>query len=69
MWLVIVFSIPSVLAAGPAVRFERLSIENGLPQSSAKAILQDQQGFYGSELRKALRVTMVMSLRSLKTER
>ena len=45
MWLVIVFSIPSVLAAGPAVRFERLSIENGLPQSSAKAILQDQQGF------------------------
>lgn len=43
--LVWVFSISSIFAAGPSVRFENLSIENGLPQSSAIAILQDQQGF------------------------
>ncbi|WP_299081213.1 ligand-binding sensor domain-containing diguanylate cyclase [uncultured Paraglaciecola sp.] len=43
--LVIYLSIPSVFASGPSIRFENLSIENGLPQSSAKTILQDHQGF------------------------
>lgn len=41
----ILLSIPSIFAAGPSVRFEQFSIENGLPQNSAKAILQDRQGF------------------------
>lgn len=38
-------SMPLMLAAEPVVNFAHLSIENGLPQSSAKAILQDKQGF------------------------
>ncbi|NVJ61869.1 MAG: diguanylate cyclase [Gammaproteobacteria bacterium] len=32
-------------AAEPSIRFEHLSVEDGLPQSSAKAVLQDRQGF------------------------
>lgn len=43
--LVVRLSISLALAAGPSVHFEHLSIENGLPQNSAKAILQDKQGF------------------------
>lgn len=43
--LAIVLSLPSAIASGPSTRFEQLSIEHGLPQSSAKAIIQDQQGF------------------------
>jgi ligand-binding sensor domain-containing protein/signal transduction histidine kinase len=35
----------AVLASGPSIRFEHLSIEHGLPQNSANNILQDSQGF------------------------
>jgi len=33
------------LAFEPSIRFERLSVEDGLPQSSANSVLQDSQGF------------------------
>ncbi len=33
------------MAAGPSARFKRLSIEDGLPQSSVQAIVNGPQGF------------------------
>jgi ligand-binding sensor domain-containing protein/signal transduction histidine kinase len=43
--LMLLLSSLAVLASGPSIRFEHLSIEDGLPQNSANSILQDSQGF------------------------
>ncbi len=36
---------PSLYAASPSLRFERLTIEDGLSQSTVRCIVQDSQGF------------------------
>ena len=49
--LVVLFAASSVLAAGRPIRFERLSTEQGLSQSTVMSVLQDSKGFmwFGTE--------------------
>jgi diguanylate cyclase (GGDEF)-like protein len=43
--LVLIMQVSSVFASGTYLRFEHLSVEAGLPQSTVVSILQDRQGF------------------------
>jgi len=43
--LVSILQVSFVFASGPSIRFEHLSLEDGLPQSVVSRILQDRQGF------------------------
>ena len=45
MALLLLFTSQPTRASGPATRFERLSIEDGLSQASVLSILQDSKGF------------------------
>jgi hypothetical protein len=47
IYLLLIFHCVTTQASTPVVRFEHLTIEDGLSQNSVLAILQDHQGFFG----------------------
>lgn len=46
IYLLLIFHCVTTQASTPVVRFEHLTIEDGLSQNSVLAILQDHQGFF-----------------------